>query len=480
MRIFDLVFMGLRNLKRRKARTALTVIGVVIGTISIIVMVSLGIGLDKSYERQLLSAGNLRSLTVQGWVYKDDGDGNYTEIDNTKLMNDEMIETLSKLDHVKAVTPKIMPNIKFRGNGWVTQWTSGYAIRFSSIPDMDFPKLEEGEYDIRDGSEQIILGKNALEGRVNPRNGKPVEGEIDFSKERIFYSYNTGEEEMEQSVPMEIISDEGSSAGSDEGGQSEGEPTPGQPEQRKKKVKKTLLSNYVVMPETEDYEMVQYYYIDFTYYKKLCEEYAKTLPSTERKQFLKNSSIYDSICVIVDDVNNVEEVTKSIEDLGLNCWGPGSWASQVKDHAKTISLILGGIGAISMIVSAISIANTMIMSIYERTKEIGVMKVLGCVVTDIKKLFLLEAGIIGFIGGLVGVGISYVLSYCLNHYGGKVFGEALGMVAEEGQDVTMSVIPIWLSLAALGFAFLVGVVSGYYPARRATKISAIEAMKTEG
>ena len=133
-----------------------------------------------------------------------------------------------------------------------------------------------------------------------------------------------------------------------------------------------------------------------------------------------------------------------------------------------------------MLVSAISIANTMIMSIYERTKEIGIMKVLGCVVTDIKKLFLLEAGTIGAIGGVLGIGLSYLLSYLLNHYGGPTIGASMGLPLEEDGSMTLSVIPIWLSLLALGFAFLVGVISGYFPARRATKISAIEAMKSEG
>ena len=143
--------------------------------------------------------------------------------------------------------------------------------------------------------------------------------------------------------------------------------------------------------------------------------------------------------------------------------------------SNTIQLILGGIGAVSLLVSAIGIANTMIMSIYERTKEIGVMKVLGCVVTDIRKLFLFESSIIGLLGGAVGLGLSYGISYLLNEYAPEI-GEALGI--SSGYDI--SIIPIWLAVAALAFSMLIGIVSGLYPARKATKIRAIEAMRTEG
>ena len=141
-----------------------------------------------------------------------------------------------------------------------------------------------------------------------------------------------------------------------------------------------------------------------------------------------------------------------------------------------LQMVLGAIGSIAMMVSAINIANTMVMSIYERTKEIGVMKVLGCLVKDIKRQFLLEAGLIGLAGGVVGILISYILSYLINKYGAGIMGAIVGT----GTEGKLSVIPFWLPFAAAAFGMLVGLLSGYFPARRATKIRAIEAMKTEG
>ena len=95
-------------------------------------------------------------------------------------------------------------------------------------------------------------------------------------------------------------------------------------------------------------------------------------------------------------------------------------------------------------------------------------------ISDIRKLFLFEASMIGFFGGVAGIGLSYLASYLLNKYGTQIGSALGGFSAGSGK---ISVIPLWLALAALGFSVLVGILSGYYPARRATKIKALEAMR---
>ena len=93
-----------------------------------------------------------------------------------------------------------------------------------------------------------------------------------------------------------------------------------------------------------------------------------------------------------------------------------------------VQAVLGGIGAVSLLVAAIGIANTMMMSIYERTKEIGVMKVLGCSLENIRTMFLIEAGVIGFVGGVVGVALSYGVSAIINYI--SAGSDILGMVQD--------------------------------------------------
>ncbi len=153
--------------------------------------------------------------------------------------------------------------------------------------------------------------------------------------------------------------------------------------------------------------------------------------------------------------------------------------------------------------AALNIANTMTMAIYERTKEIGVMKVLGCRIGKIRQMFLIESGTIGFIGGVVGVVFSLLLSYVLNHLtvwlqvisgwlasvgimwdvsqfdlGGLLDIGGMGMMGGGG-TTELSIIPVWLILVALAFATIVGLLSGIAPANRAVKISALEAIRHE-
>ena len=141
---------------------------------------------------------------------------------------------------------------------------------------------------------------------------------------------------------------------------------------------------------------------------------------------------------------------------------------------QVFQLALGGIGAITLLVAAIGIINTMTMSIYERTKEIAIMKVIGATFTDIRLLFLTEAGMIGLFGGLMGLIFSYTLSFVINQLSGDFMGNYMGT----GEALHLSVIPWWLALFAIVFSIMIGLLAGVYPANRAVKLSPIEAMRS--
>jgi len=148
----------------------------------------------------------------------------------------------------------------------------------------------------------------------------------------------------------------------------------------------------------------------------------------------------------------------------------------IEKMSKTIQAILGGIGSITLLVAALGIINTMIMSIYERTREIGIMKVIGASFFDVRMLFLTEAGLIGLMGGIFGLGLSYGASRIINHFGSGFINR--GMPPGEITN-SLSVIPLWLTLFALGFSILIGVVAGLYPADRAVRLSPISAIRNE-
>ncbi len=134
---------------------------------------------------------------------------------------------------------------------------------------------------------------------------------------------------------------------------------------------------------------------------------------------------------------------------------------------------MGGIGAISLFVAAIGIINTMVMSIYERTREIAVIKVLGASFSSIRWLFLAESSLIGFLGGGLGLVISYILSFLINMYGSAM----IGAVGPDAQAVQISLIPLWLNAFSLFFGAVIGLLAGLYPAVRAMRLDPVTAMR---
>ena len=174
----------------------------------------------------------------------------------------------------------------------------------------------------------------------------------------------------------------------------------------------------------------------------------------------------------MDDMANVTEVQKVINDMGYQANSQMEWIEQSQQTYDIIQLVLGGIGAISLFVAAIGIANTMMMSIYERTKEIGVIKVLGCDMGNIRNMFLMESGFIGFLGGVIGLMISFGVSYAMNNFLG--LGQA--MMGVEG-DISRN--PLWLAASGVVFAVFVGMAAGFFPSLRAMKLSPLAAIRNE-
>lgn len=215
--------------------------------------------------------------------------------------------------------------------------------------------------------------------------------------------------------------------------------------------------------------------MDLNLLKRLEAEYMK---ANKIKDPTYGKTGYDNVTVKVDSIDNVTTVEKQIQELGFSTDSMNSWRENMQKQSQTIQVVLGSLGAVSLFVAALSIVNTMTMAIYERTREIGVMKVLGCGLSKIRTMFLIEAGMIGFLGGLIGIVVSYTLSFVLNHFGPMLMSTGLGNVLPMfGSRV--SVIPPWLALLGVAFSTVIGVLSGIAPANRAMQISALEAIRHE-
>lgn len=446
MRFVDLLTMSLNNLRRRKLRTALTVLGVIIGTASIVVMVSLGIGL-KELNRELIgSYGSLTAIEVRSDNY-----GGGEESSEPLYLTDDTIEQMKRIEHVSSVYPLLEVNVMIRQGKYTAN------MQLTGAP--------------REYLEQIPLG----EGQLPPKGSKNLE--LIFGNSVIqWFSDDKGRDNYWETgklpdvdlmgKPMFVIFD------MDAYYQSQN------PESGVKTPKKYLLKTAgVVEGEVNDFS--DYSYSVYTDIEPLTVQLRKIFKKnpipgqpTNKKGKPYRYLIYNNCVVNVDQVEHVTDVQKKLTDMGFQAYSRADWMEQSEKQSKMIQAVLGGIGAVSLFVAAIGIANTMMMSIYERTKEIGVLKVLGCDMRVIRNMFLIESGFIGFMGGVIGVVFSYGVSLAMN----ELLNIAKMMTGMEGD---ISRIPSWLAMMAVGFAILVGMAAGFFQALRAMRLSPLAAIRNE-
>ena len=437
----DLLLMGLGNLLRRKTRTILTVLGVVIGTCSIVVMLSLGIAMDRGFQEQLSYMGDLTIIDVNNYGYYDGGMGGGQQV----KLDENAVSQFQKIPRVTAVMPVRSIYMKMAAGRYV-----GYVNVIGIDPEVMEPfgfSAEEGRLLHPSDRDAIVFGVSVAYDFYNPRmqrnynhwmsrdNPPPVDvlsAKLVMTTDMQYGETRNRWQDDTDSTPPKVYDVRG--------------------------VGILAESN-----SEKDYSA----YMNRSSLEKIMEEERRN----NRNERNRNQDQFERVRVKVDTIEDVESVQSAIQALGYQTFSLTDILNSMKETSRMIQGILGGIGAVSLLVAAIGITNTMVMSIYERTREIGVMKVIGAQLTDIKKLFLIEAGLIGFSGGVVGVLLSLLISMGLNHIGAGFMGP--------GSTSGMSVIPLQLALMAVAFSTLIGIVSGYSPARRAMKLSALEAIRND-
>lgn len=466
----DLLRMSINSLRRRKLRTFLTVLGVLIGTASIVVMISLGLGMQQSLYQEVEQSGGLTSITVTG---TDGGDGMMSDStgadeQSEKRIDDRLVETISKLNHVKLAAPIYETSVILLKGSYI----ANVQLQGMTPEGLKAQNIDLGEGTLpKTGKLDLVFGNGVITDfyEKGSGNGYYDTGEtpnINLMKDSMFLITDTENYDTDNSTAFGESTD---SSGND--GQSDS----GQPKNVQKYV---VRVSGIVSGGLDDYSAnYDSVYCDLETLKQILrKEYAGRVipgqPQTKAGKPLKEF-YYTSLKVKADDMDHVNEVADVIRNMGYNVETNAEYLDSMKSQFAVVQAVLGGIGAVSLLVAAIGIANTMMMSIYERTKEIGVMKVLGCSLRNIREMFLLEAAFIGLLGGIAGNILSFVMSAVIN----VVVGSS--GVLSTGTDSSISYIPWWLVLLSMAFAVLVGVLAGYFPAKRAMKLSPLAAIRNE-
>lgn len=469
MNKLDLIRLALKNFMRRKTRSILTILGVIIGTASIVVMISLGIGMNESYRRQLSRMGSLNIIEVNTWYFIEDGQGGGQS--GETVLDDKAIAKISAIEGVEAVMPIFQTSLKLV-SGKYTTYANIQGVDPSILEAFDF-KAASGRLLTEEDTVSLLFGSQTPYNFYNPKASGGRYGRM-----VIYGGGRSGSERAEPDV--DVLNDKLVMTFDMSYGERRSVGSIAQQE-NKRTYKMYKVKGVGILEESQD-EKAYSIYMNIDYLKKIIKENERnqSSQSSQSSSGVRYSSGqttegYQQAKVKVKDINDVQKIQEEIKSMGYGTYSLTDILKSMQEQSATMQAVLGGIGAISLFVAALGITNTMIMSIYERTREIGVMKVLGCLLGDIRSMFLFEAGLIGFVGGLFGILFSYGASYALNKFAaGGLLGGGYG-----GEDRIISLIPVWLAMASLGFATLVGLISGFMPARRAMKLSALEAIKTE-
>ncbi len=180
---------------------------------------------------------------------------------------------------------------------------------------------------------------------------------------------------------------------------------------------------------------------------------------------------YSTVSVKLESLRDLERVKSRVGEMGFTTFALADQFEQVTKGFYFMDMILAAVGMIAIVVAALGIVNTMVMSILERFREIGIMKAVGAGDGDVKRIFFFESGTIGLIGGVAGCVLGWAVSLLIN----RVVNFYL---ARQGMpDIDYFAFPFWLFLGAVGFSLLVSLVSGIYPARRAARVDPVVALR---
>ena len=420
MTIHDQIRAAFSNVGRRKLRSGLASLGVVVGTVTIVLMVSLASGVRWQINRQFETLG-LDRLTVNSTGGRRGDFNPFGFSPQKKLITIQDVKKWKSLSGVDTVVPEVnLPGSVGLGLNWngtnQSVRLSGGDFRPGMVMFQESPKAVAGSLELPETG-GIVLSQGAVRTAGISSN--------DFSRV------------IGQDVETVLRTSRG---------------------------------------ETQSYHLrVQGISPDRspTIQVSLADRVAMKNWWFNATNILEREG-YDSATIRAVDVSRANTLSAQLRRDGFQVQSVEVFVTVANRIVTIVTLMFTLIGSIALLVATIGIANTMVMAIYERTREIGILKAMGASRREIRQMFMLEAGFIGMIGGVFGLLIGWLLGLGLNQA-----IEIISRIREQPVHGKFFLVTPLLAVGAITFATLIGLVAGLLPAQRAAKLDPLEALRHE-
>lgn len=394
MKLVDSYRLAKGNLARTRTRSFLTISGVIVSISSIVLLVSLAIGLQKLSINKIASINALTRLTVMP-----------RESSSPKI-DDAMVERLSKLQNIEYVSPQIQ-----------------YPARITLL------ETQSDVLAVGIEKDRLAFNDIVINNGQNFSSNKANEAIVSTAVLKLFGKDNDPTGVIGKEINFQLV----------------------MPNYDNSDVTSNEISAKIIGTTTDETLSNVYLPLDLLRF---------------------NNNSYNSASLKVSNRSYMNITKEEVEKLGLQTTTVSDLIDQIDQAFLYFKIILSAIGGIALFVAAIGIINTMTISLLERTHEIGIMKALGAKDSDIRKIFLYESAIIGFAGGAMGIASGWLVGLLING--------AVALIVRANQineEIILFVMSYQFAIFVLIFSTALAFCAGIYPAKRASRLSPLQALK---
>lgn len=435
------------NMKKNRSRIFMTVLATAMGCAFLIVLASVAFGIQESFVEEMTSGQLMTEIQVHGKEEK----GQLTIEDIEYFESLENVDAVTRRNYLRQDAVYQLDKYRHIGGSIVVHYPSEVKAGF---------ELSEGR--LPQSDDEVVVGYDFAKSLADwDGEGDPPYGEDGVVKEELRYDG----EVLNKTIRMDVKKVE---------------------EEKETTKEYDLKIVGIGKKPTREWMRDKDVYISEGVLRKVeaftgmqnGETGDPNAPEGETSTNEKaTEETYNEVKIYANHVESVKAISDTIKDEGYYSYSVVSEMQQMNLIFLIAKSGLIFIGTIAIIIASIGIYNTMTMAVTERAPDIGIMKAIGANPNTIKRIFLIESSYIGLIGALFGTVVAYGISYLVNLFLPMIIGGAFG--EQPPEDFLFSSIPLSLTLISISICLIVTIISGLRPARRATKVDVLKAMRRE-